>query len=123
MKKEYRVGTDCGVPAILCNGVPISLDEVVTRLNNNELASQEDTTTATAPVAHPVYFIRAEYDNVEYTIISMVTSGVYDRSVEKLILNCIATEHNLTGKMFCSSCNLIGYATKKEAKAKGITIV
>ena len=120
MVKEYRVGTNCGVPAILCNGVPISLDEVAMVLNSTDTKTQN---TVPASDRYPVYFVKAGCDGSEYTCIILCTnSDVFDRSVEKIVVKNIKKEHTIPGKLFVNACSLLGYTTIDDARKRGLII-
>lgn len=121
MANEYRVGTDCGTPAILCNGIPISLDDVVAKLNSTE-AKRSDMVNTTE--LHPLYFIKAECGGSQYNCIILCTkSDVFDRSIEKSVFKDIKKDHNISGKLFLTACSLLGHLTIDDAKTRGLNIV
>ena len=121
MVKEYRVGTDCGAPSILCNGVPIGLDEVADILNTTYTKQQN---AITVSERYPVYFINSECEGTQYNCIILCTkSDVFDRIVEKTVFKDIKKEHNISGKLFLRTCSLLGNTTIDDAKKRGLTIV
>ena len=121
MVKEYRVGTDCGTPSILCNGVPIGLDEVVAILNSTYTEQQNAITVSDR---YPVYFVNAECEGAQYNCIILCTkSDVFDRIVEQFVFKDIKQAHGISGTLFLSTCSLLGHTTIDDAKKRGLTIV
>ena len=116
MVKEYRVGTDCGAPSILCNGVPIGLDEVADILNTTYTKQQNAIAVSDR---YPVYFINVDGEGSRYNCIILCTkSDVFDRIVEKPCLKTL--RKNITYPVSYFYALVAYWATRPSMQPKNV---